>query len=118
MTPDQLRHLFDSNAMVIMLIWGVVHTRVPALAKIPNALVPWVNAIGYILAQFVVPQAHAGVLGGIASGAGFLWTAAAGAVTSAGTSILYDKFLKHWLDKYLPAQPNPNDFGRPLAGRR
>jgi hypothetical protein len=63
MTPDQLKVIFDSNAFILMFAWGLVCKYVPALAKIPNNSIPWINAIAYILAKLVLPSsAHAGGL--------------------------------------------------------
>ena len=59
MTPDQLKAIFDSNAIIIMFVWGLLTKYVPVFAKIPNATIPWLNAIGYIVARFAIPQAHA-----------------------------------------------------------
>lgn len=102
-TPDSVKALFDAYAMVIMFVWGLVHTRVPALKSIPNDVLPWVNAVGYIVAKLAVPaEAHAGALGGLADFGGLLWLTARGAATSAVTSLLYDKFAKPFLDRWLP----------------
>jgi hypothetical protein len=61
MTPDQLKVLFDTNAFIIMFAWGLICKYVPLFAKIPNGTIPWINAIGYIVAKFVIPApAHAG----------------------------------------------------------
>lgn len=104
-TPEGVRALFDTNAMLIMFVWGILHTRLPALAAIPNTLVPWVNCIGYILVKLMVPgPAHAADVV-LAAGFSFPLFGLAGAFTSAATSVLYDKFVKSWLDKWLPVQP-------------
>ena len=62
MTPDQLKVLFDGSAIILMFFWGVLVKYVPWLAKLPNATIPWLNAIGYIVAKFAIPAAHAGGL--------------------------------------------------------
>lgn len=104
MTPDAVTSFFDAYAVLIMFVWGFLHTRLPALAKVPNALVPWVNALGYVLARLAVPDAHADVAGVVAAVTPIA-LAFKGAITSAVTSVLYDKFVKHWLDRWLPPQP-------------
>lgn len=101
-TPDVVRSFFDANAMLIMFVWGILHTRLPQLAKFPNQAVPWVNVGLYMLTKLIVPDAHAGVLGGVASAGGWAWTVAKGAWLSALTSLLYDKFVKAPLDIVLP----------------
>ena len=59
----------------------------------------------YILMKYIwpAPAEAAGVGHAVAGAAGFLWTTAMGAWTSALTSLLYDKFVKASLDKVLPA---------------
>ncbi len=63
MTPDQIKLFFDGNAIIIMFVWGLLCKYVPWLAKVPNGTIPWVNAIGYILArlagQLFAPAAEA-----------------------------------------------------------
>lgn len=116
-TPEGVQSFFDTYAMLIMFFWGIIHTRVPILAKLPNALVPWVNCIGYILAQLAVSPAHAAGLGSAASAAGVALVAVRGAFTSALTSLLYDKFVKSWLDRWLPASyPRPVVVSRRKGG--
>lgn len=102
MTPEALTSLFDSNAVIIMFVWGLVHTRWSFLAKVPNAFVPWVNAIGYVLAKFAVPDAHAGILSELVGVSTTVAIAARGMLTSALTSWLYDKFGAPVLDRYWP----------------
>lgn len=101
--PDAVRVVFDTYAGIIMFVVGLLYTRLPALKNLPNKAIPWVNLIGYVLAKFAVPDAHAGALGALAGFGGLLWTVAKGGATSALTSLLYDKFLKHPLDHALPA---------------
>lgn len=63
MTPEQLKALFDANAIVIIFVWGLLCKYVPGLAKIPNQTIPWVGAIGYIVTKLAGP--------GVAHAAGF-----------------------------------------------
>lgn len=104
MNPDSIVSFFDANAVLIMFLWGFLHTRLPYLAKFPNYLVPWVNAIGYMLAQLAVPSAHASVISEAGAIVGVGAVAAKSAFTSAVVSLLYDKFFKKWLDYLLPPQ--------------
>lgn len=101
-SPDAVRAIFSSHGAVIMLAWGLLHTRLPILAKIPNTLAPIFNALGFVLAQFVVPEAHASVATEAVAFGGALWIAIRAAVTSSVTAVLYDKLIKPWLDKALP----------------
>lgn len=102
MSPDALRATFDAQAAVLMLAWGFIHTRYPALVRMPNDLSPWLSAIAYIVAQFVVPPAHAGVFSSVSHFGSLLWVTARAGATSAVTSLLYDKFIKPWLDVVVP----------------
>jgi hypothetical protein len=103
MTPDALKHLFDTNAIIIMFIWGLLHKYVPQLAKLPNELIPWINAIGYIVASLaggLVSPANAGGLtqeqGGLLLGVG---GALLGAFTNASWArLLYEGFAKAALE--------------------
>lgn len=62
MSADQLKALFDGNAIIIMFLWGLLCKYVPFMAKIPNGTIPYVNVIGYVLARLVIPApAHAGI---------------------------------------------------------
>ncbi len=102
-TPDAVKSFFDAYAILFMFVWGLIHTRFPALARVPNEIIPWVNAVGYIVLKFIVPEeAHAGVGGSIVGFGGLVWVTARGAATSAVTSLLYDKFAKVFLDRWLP----------------
>jgi len=65
MTPEQLKALFDGNAIILIFIWGLICKYVPFLARIPNVIIPWIGALGYVVARFAVPDAHAGPLSGV-----------------------------------------------------
>jgi hypothetical protein len=102
-TPDSVRTFLDGNAMIIMFVWGLIHTRWPALSNVPNALIPWVNLVGYVLVHFFLPApASASIGGAITSFASLVWVAARGGATSAVTSLLYDKYVGPFLDKWWP----------------
>lgn len=57
MTPEQIKSLFDGNAILIIFVWGLATKYVPFLAKVPNSTIPYVGVIGYILAKLAGPQA-------------------------------------------------------------
>lgn len=62
-TPDVIKTLFDANAIIIIFVWGLLCKYLPALARVPNALIPWAGVIGYIAVrlggQALVGDAHA-----------------------------------------------------------
>jgi len=60
MSPEQIKALFDGNAIILMFAWGILVKYVPFLARIPNGIIPYLNVIGYIIAKFAIPEANAG----------------------------------------------------------
>jgi hypothetical protein len=66
MTPETIQLIFNQYAIAIMFVWGLACKYIPVLKNIPNATIPWVNALGYVLAALAgaaVPAAHAALLG-------------------------------------------------------
>lgn len=103
MTPEQLKTIFDGNAMIIIFVWGLLCKYVPLLAKIPNATIPWVGAIGYILARLVLPQpAHAdGVAGAVATIPAVVSVLLGGFTSAVWARQLYEGFFRPVLEKWL-----------------
>jgi len=101
-TPAKVMEWFDSFAGFIMFGVGLVVTRWPKLARIPNEVIPWVNAVGYIVAKLAVGTAHAGFFGAVGHTATAAGTIAYGAFMSALVSLLYDKFAKAPVDHLWP----------------
>lgn len=102
-TPEKVIAMFDSFAPLIMLVMGLAVTRFPALKKVPNDAIPWINAALYIVGKLSVGTANAGGFGAIGGVLGFAGTAAYGVFMSTLVSAIYDKFLKPTLDVKLPA---------------
>lgn len=98
MTPDQLKHLFDVNAVILMFLWGLLCKYLPQLKNVPNNTIPWVNAIGYILASLgggLVGTAHAGVTVNQVTAVASLGGALLGAFTNASWArLLYEGFAR------------------------
>lgn len=92
-SADRLKGMFDTYAMVIMFAYGVAHKYIPALESWRNDLIPWVNAIGYILINLGgVGIANAGVADlstAVPSAIGIIVAAVS---NSTATSLFYDKF--------------------------
>ena len=62
MTPEQLKSLFDGNAIMLIFAFGLIWKYVPALKAWANWLLPYVGVVGYILTRLVggaVGDAHA-----------------------------------------------------------
>jgi hypothetical protein len=99
MTPDTIQAWFDGSAVVIMFLYGILCKYVPVFAKIPNATIPWVNLVGYILAKFILPtEAHAGGFGSFFAGMGVL---VGGFVHSVFASQLYERFFRAPLEGWF-----------------
>ena len=113
-TASQVRAVFDGNVVMFMLAWGIVHKYVPALKNVPNALIPWVNLGGYILASLAgygATAAHAGALTGIVGtipdAVGVL---IGGFANASWARLLYEGWGKSLLEGLLhitPAAPTP-----------
>jgi hypothetical protein len=68
---DAILGLFQNPVVlqVVMFVWGLVVKYVPALEKVPNTLIPWMNFVIALLAQIGGPQtAHAAGFGGAVVG--------------------------------------------------
>lgn len=99
-TPDSLKALFDAKAVFIMLVWGIIQTRVPKLGVLANNFVGWFNAIGYCLTALLVGPAHAGIDGGAISGG--IGAVIAGALGNASIAhILYETLGRSILDRFF-----------------
>jgi hypothetical protein len=99
MTPEQLKALFDGNAIIIIFAWGLICKYVPFLKAIPNVVIPWVGAIGYIITRLVIPDAHAAeaaVVTGQSSTISTLFTVLIGGFTnSIWARQLFEGFGRH-----------------------
>lgn len=100
-TPEGIRSFFDGQAIIIMFVWGLLCKYFGPLAKVPNALIPWISVAGYILTAFAVPQAHAqsGVVRAIPDAIGVL---IGGAFSNAvWARQLYEGFARSFIEKLL-----------------
>jgi hypothetical protein len=105
-TPEGVKGIFDANAMFIMFVWGIIHKHVPALGKLDNALIPWFNTVGYVLAQLGgAAVAHAQALpaaAGVVSTLPNIFGILLGGVTnSVLAKLIYDTYGKTLLCKWL-----------------
>ena len=61
MPHDSVIAIFDGLAVPIMFAFGLLVKYFPPLAKIPNAVIGWVNLVGYMATKLAGGnQAHAG----------------------------------------------------------
>lgn len=81
-----------------LVVFGLLVKYVPALAKIPNAGIPFLNALLAFLGQVAGPQpAHAGAFGPIAAFGflSFLGPVGGAVWQSVQASLLHEFFLRH-----------------------
>lgn len=99
MSADQIKTFFDVNSVAIMFAVGLVWKYVPALDKLANFLIPWLNVALYMLAKILGPQeAHAADGAVIANGVGVV---IGGLTNSFWASLFFDKFAKPLIEKFF-----------------
>jgi hypothetical protein len=86
--------------MAILVSTGLVAKYVPFLAKIPNILIPFLNAVIAFFAVFQGPApANAGIFGDLAHGLGFGAKAAGSLFLASLASCVYEVFIRGPLEK-------------------
>lgn len=81
--------------MALLVGTGVVYKYVPFLAKLPNLLIPFLNALIAFLAVFSGPTpAQAGIFGDFAHGLGFGAKLAGSMFLSVAARQIYETFLR------------------------
>lgn len=106
-TPDSVKHFIDVQGVILIFAWGLLCKYAPFLKGIPNLLITWLGAIGYVVAKFAIPEAHAFDGGSILDAGGSI----IGGFTSAvWARQLYEGFarpvlehLLHWKKAGAPA---------------
>lgn len=102
---DALIGFLHSAMPVIAFGWGILCKYVPFFEKVPNASIPWVNALLFLLTSLGGPAtAHAG--GFLALGGGtFLGSILGACWQSVQTSLVYEILGRHPLSAVL-AKPS------------
>lgn len=91
---DAVLGFIHSNMVWLGLIWGLVCKYVPALKNVPNALIPYVNAVVALLTGLMGPAtAHAA--GGILGGDSFLGHILGAGWTAIQSALIYEIFGRH-----------------------
>ena len=84
---------------VVLLVLGLLVKYFPPLAKVPNALIPYLNTLMAFLGAMAGPKdAHAAGLGVVCLGFGafsFLGPVAGAVWSSVQSSLLHEFFLRH-----------------------
>lgn len=84
---------------LLLLLWGLAVKYWPPLAKLPNAIIPYLNVLLAFLVKIATPaDAHADstlVVGTAAVHASFWSILLAGVVDSIKATLLYEVFVRH-----------------------
>lgn len=105
---DAVLAFLKDYAVVVMFVWGLLVKYWPALAKVPNTLIPWLNVLIGLLGQLgggavAPPAVHTGfVAAGFAGGAwSFLGPVIAAGWQAVQASLIYEVFGRHLTEKGL-----------------
>lgn len=98
MTADTIKAWFDGNFMLVGFVVGLIVKYVPFLAKIPNAIIPYLNVALYILTRLFVGEAHAEGVGSTFASVGILL---GGFLHSVLARQLYEGFGRTLFEKWL-----------------
>lgn len=86
--------------MALLVGTGMATKYLPFMAKVPNATIPFLNALIAFLAVFNGPApAHAGIFGDFAHGLGLGAKLAGSMFLSVAARQVYETFLRHPLEK-------------------
>lgn len=100
--PSQVVEIFNANAIVIMFVAGMLLKYLPWAAKIPNVVIPWVNAIGYMLYEaFTGGGGGAMASAGGVTAAGFTIGGLFGVVNLLAPAIGHALGASWWWDKFV-----------------
>lgn len=90
----------NATLVIVSLVVGVAVKYVPALAKIPNLVIPYLNALIVFLTAFNgPPMANAGILGDFAHQLSPIAKIVASLAVSGVAAAVYETFLRHPLEK-------------------
>jgi ABC-type long-subunit fatty acid transport system fused permease/ATPase subunit len=96
---DAILGFINANMVVIGFIWGLLVKYVPALTKVPNALIPWINMIVALLTSLAGPGvAHAAVAGVSIPGHTFLGHILGAGWAAIQSALIYEVFARHPLN--------------------
>lgn len=104
---DKLIEIIASLTPLITLLvgTGLVAKYAPFLQKLPNAVIPFLNAIIAFLAAFGPATAHAGIFGDLGHALSMPAKLIGSLAVSAIASAVYETFLRHPLEKLGVVKP-------------
>lgn len=87
--------------VALLMANGFIIKYVPVdwIAKIPNVLIPFLNAVITFLTAFGPAPAQAGVFGAIADGLSLPAKAVVSVFVSSMASVLYETYARPWLER-------------------
>jgi hypothetical protein len=97
-----IQFLTSNGTLVIVgIVTGIAVKYVPFLAKVPNTIIPFLNALIVFFGAFQggVPLANAGIFGDIAGQLGLGGKIMASMLISSVSSVLFETYLRHPLAK-------------------
>lgn len=97
---DSIIHVLTALTPLVAILvgTGLVYKYVPWLAKLPNILIPFLNALIAFVTAFV-PPAQAGIFGDIAHGLSVQARIVGSLAVSALASGIYEVYLRPTLEK-------------------
>lgn len=98
---DAILGFLHSAMPVLAFVWGLACKYLPKLSSVPNASIPWINALAFLVTGLAGPQtAHAAGFLGI-GGAGFFGHVVSSLWQSVGVSLVYEVLARHPLEQGL-----------------
>jgi hypothetical protein len=97
---DQIIGVLNALAPLVALLvgTGLLYKYVPFLAKLPNLLIPFLNALIAFVTAFV-PPVQAGIFGDLVQHVGIGARIVGSLAVSALASGIYEVYLRHPLEK-------------------
>jgi hypothetical protein len=98
---DQIIGVLNALAPLVALLvgTGLLYKYVPFLAKLPNLLIPFLNALIAFVTAFV-PPVQAGIFGGLVHQVSLGARVVGALAVSALASGIYEVYLRHPLERF------------------
>jgi len=95
---DAVFGFISSNMVLIGFIWGIIVKYAPGLSKVPNALIPYMNAILALLTGLVAPATAHASFGSFMAGPTFFGHIASAAWAAIQSALIFEVFGRHPLN--------------------